>query len=128
MEVNANLYYLIRFIAEFGRAPKARETYEGKKIGWFYQNLKHGQINISDEDRNYLERIGISLTTKNPQEAVHEKCMTLIEFLSKEKRIPRYNEVYSGIPVGVFFRNIFSGNTSLSKEDKKSFNKALKAI
>lgn len=128
MVVNENLYYLIRFVAEYGRPPKAREIYEGKKIGWFYQNIKHGQFNISDEDRNYLERIGITLTTKNPQDAVHEKLIILIEFLSKEKRIPKYNEIHNGINLGVFFRNILSGNTSLNKADKKAFNKALKSI
>jgi len=128
MEVNANLYYLIRFIAEFGRAPKARESYEGRNIGWFYQNVKHGQFKISDEDRCYFERLGISLTTKNAQDTVHEKLLILVEFLSKEKRIPKYNETHKGINLGVFFRNILSGNTSLNKTDKKAFNKALKSI
>lgn len=128
MEVNANLYYLIRFIAEFGRAPKARESYEGKNIGCFFQNLKRGQIHISDEDRIFFERLGINLTTKNPQDVVHEKLIILVDFLSKEKRIPKYNETYNGINLGVFFRNILSGNTSLNKEDKKAFNKALKSV
>ena len=82
MEVNINFYYLIRFIAEFGRAPKAREIYEGRKIGWFFQNIKHGMFKISDEDREFLNRLGIDLTTKNPQELVHEKLLLLVAFIS----------------------------------------------
>jgi len=128
MDVNANFYYLIRFIAEFGRAPKAREVYEGRKIGWFFQNIKHGQYQIALEDKAFLTRLGIELDTKNPQEIVHEKVLVLIDFLSDEKRIPKYNEVHQGINLGVFFRNILSGNTTLNKDDTKLFKSALKKI
>lgn len=128
MEVNTNLYYLIRFIAEVGRAPKARETYEGKNIGWFYQNIKHGQYNLSDEDKAFFERLGINLATKNPQVNVHEKLLILVEFISANERIPKYNERYKGINLGVFFRNILSGNTSLSKADKKLLDSKLHYI
>ena len=126
MEVNTNFYYLVRFIAEFGRAPKAREIYEGKKIGWFFQNIKHGSAKISEEDYNFLTRLGIELTTKNPQELVHEKLLILVDFLCDKERIPTYNEVYKGINLGVFFRNILSGNTTLNKEDAKLFKSSLK--
>jgi len=128
MEVNTNFYYLIRFIAEFGRAPKAREEYEGKKIGWLFQNIKHGSFQISTEDRDFFTRLGIELDTKNPQELVHEKLIVLIDFLYDEKRIPKYNEVHKGINLGVFFRNILSSNTTLNKDDSKLFKSALKKI
>lgn len=127
MEVNTNFYYLVRFLAEFGRAPKARETYEGKHVGVFYHNLKRGQIKISIEDRDFLTRLGLDLTPKNVQEQVHEKLTILVEFLLNEQRLPKSKDVYKGIALKVFLQNILSGNTKLNAEDQKLFEKALKS-
>lgn len=126
MEVNKNFYYLVRFIAEFNREPKSRETYEGINIGYYFHRIKKGQAKISEADENFLKRIGIDLTIKDPQELVHEKAIILIEFLLKEQRLPKSQDVYNGIALKVFLQNILSGNTKLNSEDKELFEKALK--
>lgn len=126
MDVNKKFYYLVRFIAEFHREPKSREIYEGINIGYYFHNIKRGQTKISEEDREFLERLGIDLTVKDPQELVHEKAIILVEFLLKEQRLPKSHDVYKGITLKVFLQNILSGNTKLNSEDKELFEKALK--
>lgn len=126
MEVNTNFYYLVRFIAEFHREPKSREIYEGINIGYYFHNIKRGRIKTSDADKEFLERLDIDLTIKDPQEQVHEKAIILIEFLLKEQRLPKSHDVYKGVTLKVFLQNILSENTKLNSEDKKLFEKALK--
>lgn len=125
MEVNKNFYYLLRFIAEFNRAPKSRETYEGQNVGNYFQRIKNGQAKISAEDEEFLTRIGINLYITDPQEQVHEKLIILTEFLLKEQRLPKAKEVYKGVTLKVFLNNILSGNTGLSDEDYELFESAL---
>ena len=128
MEVNENLYYLIRYIAETTTEPKAREVYEGRKIGLYLQNIKKGKAKISEEDRNFLERLGIKLHTENPQEKVHKKLLVLLDFLETYKRNPSTSDYYKNVHLYVFLRNIQSGNTSLSKEDKEKLDCTLKRV
>jgi len=128
MEVNENLYYLIRYIAETTTEPKSREIYEGRKIGSYLQNIKRGTVKLSEEDQNFLERLGVKLHTENPQEKVHKKFLVLIEFLETYRRKPNTNDYYKNIHLYVFLRNIQTGNTSLSKEDHEKLNKTLKKL
>lgn len=125
MEVNTNFYYLIRFIAEFGRAPKSREIYENKNIGMYFHNIKKGQNKLSNEDEVFLKRLGIELNTKCPQEIVHEKLIILVEFLTQKQRVPKHNDTYKGIRLNIFYRNILSGNTKLNPTDMLAFEQAL---
>lgn len=121
MEVNENLYYLIRYIAEFHKAPKSREVYEGRKIGQYFQNIKKGSQEISAEDAKFLIRCGVKLATENPQNKVHEKFLILVEFFEKfGKPIP--TDIYKGVRLHTFIQNIKSGNTKLNSADKKKFD------
>ena len=126
--VNENFYYLIRYIAETTCEPKARTVYEGRKIGLYLQNVKRGNIKISDNDRDFLERLGVSLTPHNPQELVHKKLIILIEFVETYKRKPVGKDVFKGIPVKQFLDNILSGNTGLSEEDRRKLDEVLKSL
>ena len=128
MEVNENLYYLIRYIAEFHKAPKAREIYEGRKIGLYLQNIKRGYQHISSEDALFLTRLGIKLSTENVQNNVHEKLLILVEFIKINNRKPNSKDVYKGIRSYPFLRNVQTGNTSLCKEDRSMLLNALSKI
>lgn len=128
MEVNENLYYLIRYVAEFHKAPKAREIYEGRKIGLYLQNIKRGSQTIAPKDSLFLTRLGIKLTTENVQNNVHKKLLILVEFIKNNNRKPNSKDVYKGIKLYPFLRNIQSGNTSLSKKDRAILLKALEKI
>jgi len=125
MDVNENLYYLIRYVAEFHQAPKAREIYEGRKIGLYLQNIKRGSQSITDEDALFLKRLGLKLSTENVQNNVHKKLLILVEFIKNNKRKPNSKDVYKGIKLYPFLRNIQTGNTSLSKKDRALLLRAL---
>lgn len=126
MEVNENLYYLIRFMAETTCEPKAREVYEGRKIGLYLQNIKKGIVKISEEDAEFLNRLGVKLHTEDPKEKVHKKLLILVEFMYIYRRKPKKADYYKGVHLGPFFRNILSGNTSLSPEDRKKFDDVMR--
>lgn len=128
MEVHENMYYLIRYIAETTCEPRAREVYEGRNIGIYLQNIKKGRVKLSEEDRNFFERLGIKLHTENPQEKVHQKLLILVDFLKTHKRRPNINDYYKNIQLSVFLRNIQTGNTSLTKEDQELLDEALKLL
>ena len=128
MEVNENLYYLIRYIAEFHQAPKSRTIYEGRKIGLYLQNVKRGKQNISSEDSLFLIRLNINLSTENPQIKVHKKLLILVEFINKNNRRPNSSDVYKGIKLYTFLRNIQTGNTYLSKKDRAILLRALEKV
>ena len=128
MDVNENMYYLIRYVAEFHKPPKAREIYEGRKIGLFLHNVKRGSQKISSEDALFLARLGIKLSTENVQNNVHKKLLILVDFIKKNNRRPNSKDVYKGIKLYPFLRNIQTGNTSLSKKDRAILLKALDKI
>ena len=128
MDVNENMYYLIRYVAEFHKPPKAREIYEGRKIGLFLHNVKRGSQKISSEDALFLARLGIKLSTENVQNNVHKKLLILVDFIKKNNRRPNSKDVYKGIKLYPFLRNIQTGNTSLSKKDRAILLKALEKI
>lgn len=128
MEVNENLYYLIRYVAEFHKVPKSREIYEGRNIGIFLQNIKRGYQNISVEDALFLTRLGFKLSTENVQNNVHKKLLILVEFIKNNNRRPNSKDVYKGIKLYPFLRNIQTGNTSLSKKDRALLPHALEKI
>ena len=128
MEVNENLYYLIRYVAEFHKAPKVREIYEGRKIGLYLQNIKRGCQKVSSEDAQFLTRLGVKLSTENVQNNVHQKLLVLVEFIKNNNRKPNSKDVYKGITLYPFLRNIQTGNTSLSKKDRALLLHALEKI
>ncbi len=128
MEVNENLYYLIRYVAEFHKAPTVREIYEGRKIGLYLQNIKRGCQKISAEDALFLTRLGIKLSTENVQSNVHKKLLILVEFIKNTNRKPNSKDIYKGIKLYPFFRNIQTGNTSLNKKDRAILLHALEKI
>lgn len=128
IKVNENFYYLIRYIAEFHKAPTFREVYEGKNVGSYLYNIRSGTISISSKDRAYLEKLGIYFEKRNAQEKVHKKLLATVDFLEENQRMPKVKEVYQGFNLYTFLHNIRSGNTSLSKEDEKKLNAALAKI
>jgi hypothetical protein len=128
MEVNENLYYLIRFIAEFKRAPKSREIYEGRCVGQYFNNIKRGTTTISPSDVQFFKRSGINICIENRQAKVHEKFLILVEFMEKNKRKPNYKDVYKGIALYHFMHNLITGNTALNPQDKKKFESVLKSV
>ena len=128
LKVNENFYFLVRYIAEHHKLPVYTEVYEGRHIGAYLYNVRCGRSRISNDDAMYLKRLGVSFEIKNAQEKVHEKLLIAIEFLETYKRRPKSKEVYKGIDIYTFLRNIHTGNTSLSKEDQKNLDEAFATI
>ena len=50
-----------KFYGEFGRTPKLQEEYKGIKLGQFLNNIRRGHTKISEDDREYLQSLGIKL-------------------------------------------------------------------
>ena len=100
MDVNENMYYLIRYVAEFHKPPKAREIYEGRKIGLFLHNVKRGSQKISSEDALFLARLGIKLSTENVQNNVHKKLLILVDFIKSGEllTVNIQNSIYITVP------------------------------
>lgn len=113
---------------EFKQVPKAREIYEGRKIGLYLHNIKRGRIKISVEDSNFLIKLGVNLSTENAQEKVKAKLDILIDFMEQHNRKPNTNDVYKGIPLYTFLRNIQTGNTSLREKDQERLDTVLEKI
>ena len=64
-QVHEKVLLLSKFYEKFGRIPKLGEEYEGIKLGNFFNNIHSGHTKISEDDRNYLESLGIRLILKN---------------------------------------------------------------
>lgn len=108
---------LIKFLETYNRSPKRYEEFEGQKIGVFMNNIKAGHTSISPDDRFLIE--SKNLFSKNFRcYCVHNKILILINFFETYNRWPKEKEDFQGKKIGFFVKNIKSGNTSISKEDK----------
>ena len=108
-----------KFYGEFGRTPKLQEEYKGIKLGQFLNNIRRGHTKISEDDREYLQSLGIKLVIQNKQLKVHEKVLLLSEFYERFGREPKCNEEYKGIKIGRFLSDIRNGHTKISEDGRE---------
>lgn len=110
---------LIKFYNKFGRWPKVREVYKDINIGYFFYNIKLGKTTLLKHDKKRLKKLNFNFDKIPQKENTHNKVIILIEFYNKHNRWPNYCEIYKDIKLGIFFKNIISGNTSITDTDKK---------
>lgn len=110
-----------KFYDKFGRLPKAREVFEGYKIG----GLIHRIINQNQHEdiKEDLENIyGVKLETKYTKHVFSDEEIIKYnkQFYEKFKRLPKQIEVIGEFKIGKFINRLKSGQFSHLKKEIES--------
>jgi len=108
---------MLLFMEKKGRVPVALEIYQDVKIGYFYNNLKHGQnkesldfllkeSEVLRKDYNIFLRNKKERDSKELQHTPEEKRDLILKFIEINEVIPRYVDTAEGVDIGVFYRSI----------------------
>lgn len=94
---------LERFVAEHQRVPKTKDVYEGVKLGSWWNNQKQGAKTpgFPPDRLEMLRRVG-SLGNTRDREWMR-KYELLQKFVAEHQRVPKYEEVYEGVRLGVWW-------------------------
>lgn len=99
---------LLQFLEEKKRLPKSGETYHGQHIGAWCNTqkvcYKKGKVTLEREE--LLRKVGLIGDATLPREEKWEYIYRLLcEFVGKEGRFPKSNEVYKGVSLGRWCAN-----------------------
>ncbi len=110
---------LLEFVEEKKKVPKRGEVYLDVKIGQFWDRIKQGQckeiyeniLSKNDILREDHERCQKLQKLKEEKKGKHqltteEKAEILLEFVEKKKRMPKRDELYEGVNIGIFWDGI----------------------
>lgn len=117
--VHNKVNLLIKYYLENGKTPSFTEEYEGVKLGTFYTSIKCQDTNISDEDRQRLENVGISLKPFYNRDENHNKVLLVLKFYEENGRLPKVKEVYEGVRLMQFIYDVKFHQVNISDEDRK---------
>jgi superfamily II DNA or RNA helicase len=116
---------LMEFCEKEGRLPKAKEEWNGTKIGVFlvcllcsglYSNSRHIMLDKLKKITKINEELRTRLNNLNDEEkkvsrtiSTEKRFLALMEFCEKEGRLPGQKEQWSNVKIGVFLGHLLQG-------------------
>lgn len=86
------------------------------------RNIKFNNTYISKSDKKLLNSLNFPFDSNLVKVPVHKKVLLLTEFFKEFGRWPKIREIYKGIKIGYFFRNVKTNKTSITEYDRKVLN------
>ena len=128
---------LLEFVEKNKRVPKNREEYKDNKIGnFFISHIKQGKnkelydtlLIHNDILRKEYDKTQQIKEDKNGKNILtpKEKCELLLEFVEKNKRVPKNREEYKDNKIGTFYNNIKQGKNKELYNTLLIYNNILK--
>ena len=118
-QIHYKVLLVVEFYNKFKRWPKSTEIYKNEFIGCFCRNIRYKRTSISKSDEKLLSNLGFNFNISFKKEDIHNKVLLLIDFYNKFNKWPKTTEVYEGVNIGIFSKNIKTKNTSISNDDTK---------
>lgn len=116
-KVREKVKLLELFYTKYGREPRSREIFKGEKLGYFLNNIRKGCTKIEDYEYERLEKLGFRLEPINVKAEVSRKVELLKEYYLTFGEEPDITEVYKGVNLGIFLRNIYRNGVKISAKD-----------
>jgi superfamily II DNA or RNA helicase len=125
-------YALIEFVNREKRVPKQKEFVDGVKLGLFWHNVKQGKnakiyqdiLSHNETLREDYEKLHRLKDSKKGIEEItpEQKANLLIEFVNREKRVPKQKEFVDDVKLGRFWNGIQQGMNAKIYQDILSHN------
>ena len=107
---------LLRYVETVNRKPKSSDVIDGFRVGeWWTTIVKHGQSKKAYDtilSKNIILKEDYELTQNNKRSngdnkyTLHQKSKLLLEFIDKEKRLPKKREIINNFNIGQYLHNM----------------------